>query len=120
MMLGLYSLAIAIARVAPQWALGIVVVVPFLQMVGSAGLSPLQRLVAPLESTTWPIAGAAAIVAFVVGLTARAPVRFAAAGVGILQAALVGFAITSGGRWPSWTGYGRPRSTAAASHSSGR
>ncbi|MFT7765974.1 sensor histidine kinase [Clavibacter tessellarius] len=105
-MLGLYSLAIAIARVAPQWALGIVVVVPFLQMVGSAGLSPLQRLVAPLESTTWPIAGAAAIVAFVVGLTARAPVRFAAAGVGILQAALVGFAITSGGRWPSWTGYG--------------
>jgi signal transduction histidine kinase len=105
-MLGLYSLAMALARVAPRWALGIVVVVPFLQMLGAAGVTPLQRLVAPLESTSWPIAGAAVFVAFAVGLSARAPDRIAAAAVGILQAACVGFAIASGGRWPSWTGYG--------------
>ncbi|OUE22388.1 Sensor histidine kinase DesK [Clavibacter michiganensis] len=105
-MLGLYSLAIAIARVAPRAALGIVVVVPFLQMLGAAGVTPLQRLVAPLESTSWPIAGAAVIVAFVVGLSAGPPLRVAAAAVGILQAALVGFAVASGGRWASWTGTG--------------
>jgi signal transduction histidine kinase len=105
-MLGLYSLAMAIARVAPRGALGIVVVVPFLQMLGAAGITPLQRLVAPLDSTSWPIAGAAVFVAFAVGLSAAAPVRIAAAAVGVLQAACVGFAIASGGRWSSWTGYG--------------
>jgi signal transduction histidine kinase len=105
-MLGLYSLAIATARVAPRAALGIVVVVPLLQMLGAAGVTPLQRLVAPLDATTWPIAGAAVLVAFAVGLSAAAPVRIAAAGAGILQAAFVGFAIASGGRWASWTGYG--------------
>jgi signal transduction histidine kinase len=105
-MLGMYSLAIATARVAPRAALGIVVVVPLLQMLGAAGVTPLQRLVAPLDSTTWPIAGAAVLVAFAVGLSAAAPVRIAAAAAGILQAAFVGFAIASGGRWASWTGYG--------------
>ncbi|PPF52870.1 hypothetical protein C5C13_15770 [Clavibacter michiganensis] len=105
-MLGLYSLAMAAARVAPRWALGIIVVVPFLQMLGAAGVTPLQRLVAPLESTSWPIAGAAVFVAFAVGLSAGAAIRIAAAAVGILQAACVGFALASGGRWPSWTGYG--------------
>jgi signal transduction histidine kinase len=105
-MLGLYSLAMALSRAAPRWALGIVVVVPFLQMLGATGVSPLQRLVAPLESTSWPIAGAAVFVAFAVGLSAGTPVRIAAAAVGVLQAACVGFAIASGGRWPSWTGYG--------------
>ncbi|MGD8166036.1 sensor histidine kinase [Herbiconiux sp. P16] len=93
--LALSALAIGISRVLPAVALGIIVGVPLLQVVG---------VLSPPESTTWPTYEAAVVVAFVVGLTATARIRWVAIGAIVVQAVLVGVAMVYRGDWLSWIG----------------
>jgi signal transduction histidine kinase len=95
--LALYAVAIAVSRVVPVVSLGIVVGVPLLQLIG---------VLSPPESTTWPIYEAAVVVAFVVGLTASARIRWIALGAIAVQAVLVGVVMVYVGDWLSWTGFG--------------
>ncbi|MCS5718059.1 histidine kinase [Herbiconiux sp. CPCC 205763] len=93
--LALYAVAIGISRALPAVALGIIVGVPLLQVAG---------VLSPPESTTWPTYEAAVVVAFVVGLTATARIRWAAIGAIVVQAVLVGVAMVYRGDWLSWIG----------------
>jgi signal transduction histidine kinase len=93
--LALYAVAIGISRALPAVALGIIVGVPLLQLVG---------VLSPPESTTWPTYEAAVVVAFVVGLTATARIRWAAIGAIVVQAVLVGVVMVYRGDWLSWIG----------------
>ncbi|SDY52006.1 sensor histidine kinase [Herbiconiux ginsengi] len=93
--LALLTVAIGVSRWLPAVALGIVVGVPMLQLVG---------VLSPPESTTWPMYEAAVIVAFVVGLTASTRIRWAAIGAIVVQAVLVGVVMVYRGDWLSWIG----------------
>ncbi|RIJ58840.1 hypothetical protein DZG02_12995, partial [Clavibacter lycopersici] len=101
-----YAVSIAISRSVPRSALAVVLVVPTLQMLGVSGMGPLLLLVAAPDPDTWPIAGAALVVAFVIGRSADAPVRAAALAVGAFQAVCLGFAISAAGYWSAWRGLG--------------
>ncbi|RFA12458.1 hypothetical protein B7R22_15145 [Subtercola boreus] len=95
--LAAYAVAIGIAREFPRIALGILLVVPLAQ---AAGL--LERP----QSTTWQIAGASILVAFVVAAHASPRVRWAGLLVVVLQAVLVGFLLVFSGDWLGWAGGG--------------
>lgn len=97
-----YGVAIATARSAPRSALVIVLVVPALQMLGASGLGPLLGLVVPPDPSTWPVAGAALVVAFAIGRTAGPTVRAAALAVGAFQAMCLGFAMSASGYQTAW------------------
>ncbi|MET3801242.1 signal transduction histidine kinase [Clavibacter michiganensis] len=77
-------------------------VVPMLQMLGVSGLGPLLGLVAPPDSSTWPVAGASLVVAFAIGRTAGPAVRAAALAVGAFQAVCLGFAMSASGYRSAW------------------
>jgi len=101
-----YGIAIATARSAPRSALAVVLVVPTLQMLGSAGMGSLLGLVAPAEPSTWAVSGGALVVAFVVGRTGTAPLRAAALAVGAFQAVCLGFATSASEYRSAWGGLG--------------
>jgi signal transduction histidine kinase len=103
---GAYAIAIGMARSAPRSALAIVLVVPTLQMLGASGVGSLLVLVAAPDASTWPVAGAALVVAFVNGRTAAAPVRAAALAVGAFQAVCLGFAMSASGYGSASRGLG--------------
>ncbi|PRY68301.1 signal transduction histidine kinase [Glaciihabitans tibetensis] len=95
-----FGLAIALSRVAPLWALGIVAV---LLLVQSLRLAPLP------ESTTWPVYLALIGVAFVMGQLPGERVRWLALACGIPFSVMVAFLMvvplpTEPVRWTSWTG----------------
>jgi signal transduction histidine kinase len=101
-----YGIAIGTARSAPRSALAVVLVVPTLQMLGASGMDPLLSLVAPPDASTWTLAGAALVVAFVIGRTGAAPVRAAALAVGAFQAVCLGFAMSASGYRSAWRDLG--------------
>jgi signal transduction histidine kinase len=105
-MLALYAVALGVARRAPRLALGIVAGIPIWQMLGVTGLTPLLRLIAPPDPSTWTISGAALGVAFLVALAGDARIRVLALVVGALHALSSGYTLAATGTWLSWAGYG--------------
>ncbi|WP_167045327.1 histidine kinase [Salinibacterium sp. ZJ454] len=96
----LFAVAIGCSVVLPQAAVGIVLLVPALQIVGA--------LAAP-GSTTWPTYLAAAVVAFIVANRPDGIVRYAALPLGALFSAEVAIAMVRPTaaepyKWSSWIG----------------
>jgi signal transduction histidine kinase len=100
--LAVFGLAIAISRVAPLWALGLIGAVLLLQLVR---IAPLP------DSTTWPVYLAVLVVAFVAGQLPRARVRWIALACGLPIAFVIALLMVvplpgEGLRWTSWTSAG--------------
>lgn len=93
LVLVLYSTAIAVSRLVPRLAIGIVVLLPVLQLVGA--------IPAP-QSTSWPIAGASALVAFVVAATAPRLLAWIALVAVVIHSVLLGFVLVYSGDWLAW------------------
>jgi hypothetical protein len=95
-----YGLAIALAKVVPSVAVGLIMAIPVGMLIG---------ILSSYESTTWPVAIASLMVGFVVALYAKTLTRWVALGVGVVQAVLVAFVIVmpsvaSPDQWESWVG----------------
>ena len=91
-------LAIAVSGRWPSLGLGLVVVVPLLQLA-----SVLPRL----ESTAWPIYGGILIVIYLAALHGRAVARWTALGLGLPLAAAIAYLLvvpsaSSSGAWREW------------------
>lgn len=84
----LFAAAIAISGRFPMSALGLLVAIPALQIVGIAF---------PPQNTTWPTYAAAAIIAFFVGLYAPGARRYVALPVGAVASTLIAYCIVTGG-----------------------
>lgn len=95
----LYSLAVAVSRRLPYAALGIIVLVPVLQL--------LQVVPGP-GSTDWPIVLAGFIVTFFVAWRATGALRWITLAVGVAFGAGVGFLLVFVGDWMNWVGLGMP------------
>ncbi|MDF2442344.1 MAG: hypothetical protein JWR01_547 [Subtercola sp.] len=93
--LAAYALAVGVARCWPRVALGILLIVPVAQALGL-----LERP----QSTTWAIAGASILVAFVIATDPSPRVRWAGLLIVVLQAVLIGFLLVYTGDWLGWAG----------------
>ncbi|GLK18775.1 hypothetical protein GCM10017602_32570 [Herbiconiux flava] len=93
--LAVYAAAIALSRLAPLASLAAVAAVPVLQLLG---------VMAPPESTTWPIAFAGIAAAYATGRSPRAVVRWIGLAGGVLVSAVLGVVLVKVGDWRSWTG----------------
>ncbi|MDQ1581911.1 MAG: hypothetical protein QOD05_2686 [Microbacteriaceae bacterium] len=97
----LFAVAIGIAVWQPLASLAILVVAPTLQILG---------VVYPPSATSWPAYGAAAIVAFLVGLSAPRMARYLALPIGAVAVALIAYRLViqsaAENSWSSWTGMG--------------
>ncbi|RFA20600.1 hypothetical protein B7R23_09155 [Subtercola boreus] len=89
-----YAIAIGVASTLPWVSLAIVFTMPALQFIG---------LLEPPEATSWPVAGASILVAFLVTLSARTLVTWVGLLVVLLHAMVVGIqlavAVADGARF---------------------
>lgn len=95
LVLSAYAIAIGAARALPWVSLAILFFVPVVEFIGL-----LERP----DSTTWPIAGASIIVAFIIALNARPLIKWVGLAVVLAQALFVGFLLVYAGDWIGWTG----------------